>query len=602
MRRPARVGDIDRRAVTAENRDAIVLAVGIAVSTCACGHRAAPEAPLLDASSVAAPAASEPRSGVALDMVANLDACTLGHRGVVLDLGEPSSRARVVGKLEPAPLEIIEREGASWARVRTRSVTLGWYASADDVRDPYPPPSPDGPVYVTVRVRGLAAKSLALYLDGKAFGNAPLAKGEATVLSLKGSALVGEGEHEVLIRFAGAPRGSTDALAEIDWIHLGTEDAGSRYAAPTRRDTVVSASFGGRAMQGLSLRAPGFARCSGWIPAGATVEATVAIAGGGQGDAQIRLLRDRGDPVVLGTEHLTAEDATGKRIAWPVAPGDGHGALAAIELVALTASKGARIVFGEPRVSVTAPPPGASPTPPPARALVLVVLGEISTRSLALYGGTQATPELAALAKAGITFDAERATSGLAGGAFGSMLTGLDARADTLDEPDGRLPKGLTTIAEAAQQAGVATALFTANPTTGAAFGFDRDWGTFAAEPLGGDAPATAVFDHAIDWIDAHKGERFILVIHARGGHPPWDVTPEQLKTLPPEDYNGGLDAKHAAELLSARAACRGRSTGRTQTERAPGRSMRWRSTRTTRPSGGSFRRCARPGATATRR
>ncbi len=92
--------------------------------------------------------------------------------------------------------------------------------------------------------------------------------------------------------------------------------------------------------------------------------------------------------------------------------------------------------------------------------------------------------------------------------------------------------------------------MFTANPTTGAAFGFDRGWDTFASlDPLE-SAPATQVFDDAAAWIDAHKGERFLVVVHARGGHPPWDATPEEMKQMPPESYIGMLEPRRAAEAL----------------------------------------------------
>jgi arylsulfatase A-like enzyme len=38
--------------------------------------------------------------------------------------------------------------------------------------------------------------------------------------------------------------------------------------------------------------------------------------------------------------------------------------------------------------------------------------------------------------------------------------------------------------------------------------------------------------------------------VHARGGHPPWDVTADE-KDLAPAGYSGSLDAKHAGEMLA---------------------------------------------------
>jgi arylsulfatase A-like enzyme len=216
--------------------------------------------------------------------------------------------------------------------------------------------------------------------------------------------------------------------------------------------------------------------------------------------------------------------------------------------VAKSSTKGARVVFAEPRVVAarTAPPVKA----PHARGVIMVVLGTVSAKTLSPYGGTTATPEIAALATAGTVFEAHRATTSFASGAMASMLTGLPARAHGVSEPDAMLgPNGIT-IAEAARQGGVVTAMFTANPTTSATYGFTRGWETFAARSPTEEGPATAVFEDVERWLDGHKEERFLVVIHARGGHPPWDVAGDE-KDLPPANYAGSMDAKHAGEVLA---------------------------------------------------
>jgi arylsulfatase A-like enzyme len=160
-------------------------------------------------------------------------------------------------------------------------------------------------------------------------------------------------------------------------------------------------------------------------------------------------------------------------------------------------------------------------------------------------------PELARLASHGTTFGLNRAASSLASADLASILTGLPPLAHGLDDADARLPRGATTIEEACRQGGVSTAMFTANPTTGVAFGFDRGWDSFVAHDPLEDAPGTQVFDDAAAWIEAHKSERFLVVVHARGGHPPWDVSPEELKTMPPEGYFGMVEPRRAAEGLA---------------------------------------------------
>jgi arylsulfatase A-like enzyme len=155
------------------------------------------------------------------------------------------------------------------------------------------------------------------------------------------------------------------------------------------------------------------------------------------------------------------------------------------------------------------------------------------------------------MAAAGTTFTANRSPSSLASAAVASMLTGLAPRAHGLDDPNARLSKSPTTVQEACRQGGAVTAMFTENPTTGSAFGFDRGWDTFVAHDPLEDAPAGRVFEDAAAWIEQHKAERFFVVVHARGGHPPWDIPAEELKNLAPDGYLGVIEPRRAAETLA---------------------------------------------------
>lgn len=513
---------------------------------CTCSHPSEGPAPAPVVAEGERDASTAPARPVVLDVVRDLDACALGHRGVLLDFGDPSMKDDLhPGSIARGTDELVEHEGATWLRARSRTVTASFYwpAGAGD--------TPDGAAYVEARVRGVTARGVAVSLDGKAFAGGSLGKGEARVVVLRPTTptTLAPGGHELTLHFIGGPRAGEEPLAEIDWVHVGAGDTGEPYAAPTRSDVVLDATVGGRSKRALSLRAPGFVRCSGWIPADGTLEAFLATVGGGDADVEARLLRDRHAPVVLGTAHIA-----GGGVAWapwtvPITGLEGDGALASLELVVKRAAKGTRVVLGEPRVVVTGA--NASPPPPVARGVVVVVLGSTSARSLSPWGGPHAATALAALASKGTTFAANRAASSLANADVASMLTGLSPRVHGLDDPDARLGAGPTTIEDACRQGGVATAMFTANPTTSAAFGFDRGWDTFVAHDPLDDTPALRVFDEAATWIDAHKADRFLVVVHARGGHPPWDATPDELKAMPPEGYLGMVEPRRAAEALT---------------------------------------------------
>jgi arylsulfatase A-like enzyme len=512
-----------------------------------------------------------------LDIVNEIDRCAIGHLGVLLDYGEPALRADLgpdeerpsgrtrnppdvhpsnEGRSATASARIgkgagngasttdawVEHDGASWLQTRSRVISSSFYWPAIASE------SQDSSVYVEGRLRGIAARGAVVVVDGRTVGAFPLRRaGDRTAVIRSAAPLtLTTGGHELSLRFVGGSRAS-EPLAELDWVHIGTGQPIESYAAPTIADTIHEVTLGGTSLRALSLRAPGFVRCSSFIPANATLEASLSIAGVGDADVEARLVRDRRPDIVLGQAHV------GAGVEWlpwsvPIAGLEGSGALAAIELSARRASKGARVVFGAPRVIAS----GATvtDTPPHVRNAVVVVLGSTAARSLAPWGGPHPVPELSRLAAAGVTFTANRASSSLVSADLGSMLTGLSPALEALLDPAARLPKGPTTIEDACRQAGIATAMFTANPTTSAVYGFDRGWDTFVAHSPTEDVPATRVFDDAASWISGHKNGRFLVVLHARGGHPPWDATLDDLKNMPPQGYFGAIESGRAAEAL----------------------------------------------------
>ncbi|MDP9035909.1 MAG: sulfatase-like hydrolase/transferase, partial [Myxococcota bacterium] len=483
---------------------------------------------------------------VVLDIVRDLDACALGHRGVLLDFGD----ATLQDDLSPGTFghdddEVVEHEGATWLRVRSRSLTTSFYwpSAASE--------SSDGTVFVEGRVRGVIARTVAVAIDGKPVGNWTLDRDGARSSTTRSSSpmTLVPGGHELSLRFVGGPRTSKDALAEIDWAHIGTGDRAETYAAPTRAEVLLDAALGGRSLRALSLHAPGFVRCSGWLPSNATLEVSLATAGGGDAEVEARVLRDRHPPVVLGAAEIVGGAAGWTLWSVPISGLEGEGALAAIEILIKRAAKGTRVLLGEPRIVLA----NSTAVAPPARArsAVVVVLGSTSAKRLAPWGGEHRVPELARLASSGTTFTANRASSSLASAVVASALTGLSPRAHGLEDLDARLPKGPTTLQDACRQGGIETAMFTANPTTGVAFGFGRGWDLFVAHDPLEDVPSRRVFEDAAAFIESKKDKRFLVVVHARGGHPPWDIAPEELRSLPPHGYFGMIEPRRAAEALA---------------------------------------------------
>jgi arylsulfatase A-like enzyme len=489
-------------------------------------------------------AAPLPVRPVVMDPAHDLEGCSLGQRGVDVDFGDPTLRPDLRAGSPAHPDEdIVEREGATWLRVRSRTLSATFFWPESEVGP--------GNAYVQAHVRGGAARGFTVAIDGKTLGSAKFPKGGSAVVQMLSSTplSLAPGGHEVTVHLIGGPRNGGEPLTEIDWLHVGTGEPGEAYAAPTRSDVLVDSMVGGRSLRALSLRAPGFVRCSEWVPANATLEASLATAGGGDADVEARLLRDRRPSVLLGTAHVTGGGDAWASWSVPVVGLEARGAIASMQIVVTRATKGTRVLIGEPKVLALEQP--AIPARTMARGVVLVVLGSTSARTLGPWGGPHPALELTAVASSGTTFLANRASSSLANAAVASMLTGLPPRVLALDDPDARLPDGPTTIEEACRQGGVATAMFTANPTTGASFGFSRGWDDFEAIDPVANTPATQVFDDAATWIDAHKAAPFFVVVHARGGHPPWDATADELKTMVPDGYLGIVEPRRAAEALA---------------------------------------------------
>jgi hypothetical protein len=476
--------------------------------------------------------------------VDRLARCEVDHRGVLFDLGSPAMPGIVgtwaIGS-DPGIADV-EHDGATWARVTASRSILRFVLD-----DPMP-------FFVSMRVKGVAARNATVLVDSKPIGFLPLVRGQIRIVSTRlTSAPVPAGAHALEIRFTGTLRGNTDPLAEIDWVRLGVSvDETSTYAPPTQREIVTNATLGGEPHRSITLRAPSSVRCTTFIPPKAVLHTAIGFAGTGWAGAEVLVRSDGEPPVSIGAAQVEGGDsARWKSVDLPLDAFAGK--IATIELRADTASPGGRLLFGDPAVFVPGDGPAA---PPPARLVVVVVFAGVD-RSRLTQG---AYPALADLSHTATTFDLHRAPTTVTAGVIASLITGLSPRAHAVEDPGARLP-ALTTIAVAARDGSVQTAMFTGCPTTFEAFGFSRGWDKYAAySPVEG-APAIAPIADAADWTVNHmgsRGARALVVVHARGGHPPWDVTPQEAAKLPPVDYAGQMEPRRGGEII---ARARGKKT-----------------------------------------
>ncbi len=477
--------------------------------------------------------------GVTLDMTRDLSRCTLGHDGILLDFGDPSL-AGAFGLGKDGTREVVEHEGATWLRAHEKRLPMSYLS----------PVAVSGDLTVVARAKSGSARTLTVSVNGKGSATLTLDKTKAAVVSAKlVGATVDQGPNDITLSFGGVAKNAADYLADIDWIHIGPAGDDAGYSAPTRADALTNSTVSGEAKPTLALRGPGFASCTTFIPKGALFTASLSVTKGGDADVELQVAHDRAPTQTLATWHLVAEDAaTWKPISVDVPGGD---AIGQVSLVVTRAAKGARALLAEPRLRRPLPRVTEQVARAKVNGVVLIVMGELSPRAVPGYGGRIALPALSAIAKRAFVFDDHRSSTTLASGALASMLTGVTPRMHGVLDQSARLPASVTTIADAARQAGVDTAYFTANPLTGKAFGFDRGFGTFESHPPQEDVPPTKVFEDAAKFIEARKDGRFLVVIHARGAHPPWEASADDLKDMAPTGYGGGLEPRHAAELMS---------------------------------------------------
>jgi hypothetical protein len=483
-----------------------------------------------------APAAPAPR--VLVDLLAALPQCDLEHRGQLLDAGTDAMLGRYGwGRGIPAGVTAVEHDGSTWARMLERRVQVSFSLLA--------PTS----IFVAARVVGYGARSASVLLDDQPLGTLTLHREQIKIAQTPTTTLpVDPGLHMLTVRFAGRVRDG-DAFADVDWLRIGIPDESTAaYAPPTLRDAIApAAALGGVPHRALALHAPGSIRCGMRFARGATLRTS------GAADAEVRLLRDGKKPTILRTVHLGGPDQHGW-VDLDVSLDGFAPDVGALELAATQAPPGARVLFGDPAVVL---PPRPGPTPTPARLVVVVALDGVERSELPPWSAAAAEtlPALADLAASGAVFERHRAPSTVVAASIASLLTGLSPPAHGLVDAAARLPGDIASVPAIARDANVRTGMFTGVPYTFRAFGFAAGWERFVERPPSSGAPATAPIDDAAAWITelakASSDARILAVVHARGGHPPWDVTPKELAAAPPREYGGLIEPRRASQTLA---------------------------------------------------
>ncbi|WP_438033648.1 sulfatase-like hydrolase/transferase [Sorangium sp. So ce204] len=480
----------------------------------------------------------------AVHLIDELPSCDLEHRGLLFDTGAGSLIGRFAWQgTVPTGIQAVEHNGSTWARISQRQIKLTFVLPSAS------------PIFVSARAVGLTSRYATVSLDDQPLGTLRLQRDQIRIASTPTTTLPADpGLHTLTLQFSGRLR-EGEAFADVDWVRVGIPDEDpATYGPPTLRDVVTpAAALSGVPHRSIALRAPGAVRCA-FRPSRVTrLHTSIGALGSGDGDAEIRVLRDGQEPLVIHRAHVEGGDkATWTDVELPLAPF--AGSLISLELRAAAAARGGRILFGDPVLAGSPEPP---PSVPRARAVVIVALNGVERPDLPPWSG-RPEPHLATLselATSATTFDHHRGPSTVVSAVAASLLTGLPPPAHTVADAGARLPARITTIGAIASDSSIRTGFFTGVPTTFRAFGFGPGWSRVLEHPPTSGEPATTPIDAAATWINEtlrqDASNRLLAFVHARGGHPPWEVSPKELNALKPAEYAGPVEPRRAAQVLA---------------------------------------------------
>lgn len=522
-------------------RWAAVVLLGAIVA--GCDEDEPPSARRLDPSPerTAAPRASATRVDEA-PLLGQLAECDFEHRGVLLDIGSEatdSHRSFAVGPFEDVAVQ--EIGGATIGRMRTKRVQYDFWLR-EDIDE----------ALVTVRATGELSRRASVYLDDRHLGRIRLERGEMTGHRISSPKGLSAGRHTVTLHFTGTIRQKDEAYAGVDWIRIGRDgDQNEHYAAPTLDRVVSDVVLDKEPKRSIVLRGPATVRCAIRVTGGSKMSVAVGYWGRGKGVSQIRAYRDGQAPVVLAERRVTG----GPGAAWTPVTIDlqqFESELIGLELRAVETEGVGRVAFGEPKIVGPERPVVTSPT---TRVAVVVVLSGLDRNEMPPWGPVHGLTAVSELTRDAVAFDSYRVPSTVVSAVFASLLTGLSPHSHTLEDPLARLPVEYRTLPEMTKEASGRSALFSGVPMTFAAFGFDRGWDEFESFSPVKDIAAHEPLVRATSWLKDRLTEdpdsRSLLVVHLRGGHPPWDLTQEQVSALPPKDYSGVVEARRGAIRLA---------------------------------------------------
>ncbi len=527
-------------------RDLLWAAALLPTLLIACEARRSPEGrgglalrPEAEAVAQTGVSADPQRSGAPFQAYAH---CRIAHGGMFVDLGSDTSHARRSFALGPfADLASDTWSDQSYTRFAAALVHYDFWLTR-----------PVENLEIRIRARAGSSNSLSASVGQLRLGSVRL-RGDSfqnvSFPSLK--AALAPGRHQLTLRWSGRPASDGRPYGMAEWIHWAEPGQSmDEYRPPRQRSLTDDVILGGEPRRSIVLEAPGSLSCPVQVAGDAQLELGLGYWGEGSGVAQILARRDGAAAQILAERRVTGgANARWTDLTLDLAKLGNH--LVQLELNAVSDSPSGRLAFSDPRLIAR----GNSVGPARAKLVVLVVASGLHRELLPPFAGTRRLRHLNQLATVSARFPEYRVPTTLVAGVMASLLTGLPPVAHQLQMPKARLPQRVQTLADRIHESSGESALFTGVPQTRAAFGFARGWNHYEAFSPVNDISASAPLERARAWLEQALERdpdvpRFV-VIHVRGGHPPWDLSRDEVAELEPREYNGLLEARRGGIILA---------------------------------------------------
>ncbi len=190
------------------------------------------------------------------------------------------------------------------------------------------------------------------------------------------------------------------------------------------------------------------------------------------------------------------------------------------------------------------------PDPAPRASHVLLISMDVTRRDrLGFHGGPARTPNLDALAAAGVVFEHALAPTPVTLPSHATLLTGTyPPRHGVRDNGTFRLAPGSATLAGTLRAAGLRTGAVVSAFVLDAQFGLDQGFESYDDRfqtGLGGmlgreERSATATTDAALRWLDVRGDGAFFLFVHYFDPHHPY-APPEPFASQADHPYDGEI-------------------------------------------------------------